>query len=86
MALPKGPNYILTARDILRDWLEWCAAVQGKNVLEKDSTITVIPGGPKYIFYPDGELKSVIKAGESYGPRGKNKDYRPQGLERREGK
>jgi hypothetical protein len=77
LSLPKDDfAQAWTERDTIRDWLNWTACVQGKNVEEKDSTLCVIPGGPKYIFYKDGTLKSVIKNGESYGPDGKNVHYK----------
>ena len=47
MSKPVTGDYVLTERDILRDYITWTACTQGKNIEEKDSSISVIPGGPK---------------------------------------
>ena len=42
---------------------------------ERDKSITVLnensDPGPKYMFTDEGELKSIIRGGNSYGPDGK---------------
>ena len=63
----------MTDRDILRDEIERLCIIQQKNVKETDSCIEVIPGGPKYIFTPEGVLRSVIKMGVSYKEHGIDK-------------
>ena len=60
----------LTDRDILRDQIERACVIAGKTCEERDYSITVI-GGPKYLFLDNGELKSIIRDGISYGPDGK---------------
>jgi hypothetical protein len=46
--------------------------ITGKGFVEKNLSITV-NGGPKYQFTIDGELKSIIINGRSYGPDGEIK-------------
>ena len=62
----------MTDRDVLRDEIERVCVIYGKTFVEKDRTINVL-GGPKYIFEADGTLKSIIKAGQSFGPNGGRK-------------
>ena len=71
----------ITDRDALRYILERLCVVQSvlaKNFPgqgyreiafeERDKTISVIPGGPKWTFTEAGEIKSLIRDGISYGP------------------
>jgi hypothetical protein len=63
----------MTDRDILRDEIERLCIIDGKTFEEKLRSITVLPGGPKYMFDADGNLKSVMKAGVSYNEKGARK-------------
>jgi len=47
--------------------------IRKKNYAETDSTITVIPGGPKYMFTADGELRSIIRDGKSFDADGERR-------------
>jgi hypothetical protein len=55
----------MTDREILRSAID----ISSDEWEESRACITV-KGGPKYIFYADGTLRSVINNGRSYGPNG----------------
>ena len=60
----------MTARQKISAVIEALSGAQGFDYEEREHSITV-KGGNKYIFTTDGELKSVIRGGNSYGPEGK---------------
>jgi hypothetical protein len=62
-----------TDRDKLRDEIERMCIIDGKTFEEKLRSITVIPGGPKFLFNEEGELKSVTRDGVSYTENGVRK-------------
>ena len=84
MSLPKDDfAQEWTDRDTFRDELDRqvildnVAACYAKyHLIEKDTSIEVIPSGPKFTFTSDGDLRSVIVDGKSYGPDGKNVSYK----------
>ena len=59
----------MTDREILTVHIEYACAVAGKTYEEHEHSISIV-GGPKYIFTEDGQIKSVIRDGKSYGPDG----------------
>jgi hypothetical protein len=83
----------MTDRDVLRDEIErdviiHNATAKGRGVplkamQERDKTITVLPGGPKFIFLPDDTLKSIIKAGKAYDSNGERRYVAPKGNSRK---
>jgi len=68
----------MTDREVLRDMIEIMAAIDGKHVEEKEKTITVLPGGPKYIFTTAGEIKSIIRNGKAFGPESERRYVSPE--------
>lgn len=58
-----------TARDKLRDMIERVCVIDGMHVEERESTINIV-GVAKFMFTPEGELKSIIRGGKSYTPDG----------------
>jgi hypothetical protein len=59
----------MTDRDKLVIEIERMCVITGKTYEERDHTITV-HNGPKFIFTADGEIKTIIKNGQAFGPEG----------------
>ena len=57
----------MSDRDILRDHIEAVCVITGKTYEEREHSITIL-GGPKYQFTENGEIKSIIRGGKSFGP------------------
>ena len=62
----------MTDREKLTVEIERVCAITGKQVIEKEHSLEVI-GGPKYLFTAEGEIRSIIRGGQSFGPHGKGK-------------
>jgi hypothetical protein len=84
MSLPKDDlSQAWTDRDTFRDELDRqivfanvAAGYDKYHLVEKITTIEVTPSGPKFTFTPDGDVRSVIVDGKSFGPDGKNVHYK----------
>ena len=74
-----------TTRDFLRDEIERMVIIDnatlGLNlrVEEKDKTISILPNGAKFIFTPEGEIKTIVKGGKAFSADGERKYVPPKG-------
>lgn len=63
----------MSDRDILRDHIERQIIIDNAtlgtdySMVEREHSISVV-GGPKYQFTENGEIKSIIRGGKSFGP------------------
>jgi hypothetical protein len=62
----------MTDREKLTEHIERVCAITGKMVIEHDRSLEVV-GGPTYRWTDDGQIKSIVKDGQSYGPEGKRR-------------
>jgi len=59
----------LTDRDILVDEIERMCVIDGKECVETEHAIEIV-GVAKFLWTDDGQIKSIIRDGKSYGPEG----------------
>ena len=66
-----------TDRDKLRDELERVCVIKGLRFEERERTI--LAGNVKYIFTPEGEIKTIVKGGKAFSAEGERKYVPPKG-------
>lgn len=62
----------MTDRESITQEVERACIIAGKSYVETEHSLTVI-GGPKFTWTAEGEIKSIIRGGQSYGPDGGRK-------------